>query len=65
MRTMKWCMPMAFNVESREELRTRLRGPDEVSADEQQLADEAESIDGEPFNTDATLSELKPPEELS
>lgn len=37
-----------ISVESREELRSRLRGPDEMPEDEQQLADKAETIDGEP-----------------
>jgi len=36
-----------ISVESREELRSKLRGPDEVPADEQRMADEAETIDGE------------------
>lgn len=39
-----------ISVGSREELRTRLRGPDEVPAEEQRLADEAETIDGEPVD---------------
>ena len=39
-----------ISVESREELRTRLRGPDELSAEDQRLADEAETMDGEPVN---------------
>jgi len=39
-----------ISVESREELRSKLRGPDEVPTDEQRLADEAETIDGEPLD---------------
>lgn len=39
-----------ISVESREQLRTKLRGPDEVPAEDQRLADEAEMIDGEPVN---------------
>ena len=39
-----------ISVESREELRTRLRGPDEVPAEDQRLADAAEMIDGEPLD---------------
>lgn len=39
-----------ISVESREELRTKLRGPDEVPAKEQRLADEAETIDGDPLD---------------
>lgn len=39
-----------ISVESREELRTRLRGPDEVPVEDQRLADEAETIEGEPVD---------------
>lgn len=39
-----------ISVESREELRTKLRGPDEVPAEVQRLADEAETIDGGPLD---------------
>lgn len=39
-----------ISVESREELRTKLRGPDEVPSEEQRLADAAETIDGEPVD---------------
>ena len=36
-----------ISVESREELRTKLRGPDEVPAENQRNVDEASTIDGE------------------
>jgi len=39
-----------ISVESREELRAKLRGPDEVPTDVQRQADEAETIDGAPLD---------------
>ncbi len=39
-----------ISVESREELRSKLRGPDEVPTEEQRLADEVETIDGKPLD---------------
>ena len=39
-----------ISVESREELRECLRGPDEVPADEQRQANVGETIDGEPLD---------------